>query len=190
MCYLEIFSSRIYSFFLFKFVKVRKFIESNWSKGCELNFTNKNVLLSVVFIIKGRWSDLWFFIYVFIKPLWNRHPSFKGILHPKMLLTLKLLQNCMSFFLLLNTKEDILKNDWNFGTIDFHSRKKILWKSMVPKFQSFFNFWVEYPFKGTFHFKIHFWCVLSYLKGIQDVGVFVSGVVSILIFLGQTVLVC
>jgi len=32
----------------------------------------------------------------------------------------------LSFFL-LNTKEDILKNDWNqtvFGTIDFHSRKK------------------------------------------------------------------
>jgi len=27
----------------------------------------------------------------------------------------------MSFFLLLNTKEDILKNDWNFGTTDFHS---------------------------------------------------------------------
>jgi len=26
----------------------------------------------------------------------------------------------MSFFLLLNTKEDILKNDCNFGTIDFH----------------------------------------------------------------------
>jgi len=45
----------------------------------------------------------------------------------------------MSFFLLLNTKEDILKNNWNFGTIDFHIRKKILWKSMVPKFQSFFK---------------------------------------------------
>jgi len=27
----------------------------------------------------------------------------------------------MSFFLLLNSKEDFLKNDWNFGTIDFHS---------------------------------------------------------------------
>jgi len=27
-----------------------------------------------------------------------------------------------------------------FGTIDFHCRKKkILWKSMVPKFQSFFK---------------------------------------------------
>jgi len=32
--------------------------------------------------------------------------------------------------------------------------------------------------------------VLAYLKGIQDVGVFVSIVFSILIFLGQTVLVC
>jgi len=27
----------------------------------------------------------------------------------------------MSFFLLLNTKEYILKSDWNFGTTDFHS---------------------------------------------------------------------
>jgi len=27
----------------------------------------------------------------------------------------------MSFFLLLKIKEDILKNDWKFGTIDFHS---------------------------------------------------------------------
>jgi len=26
----------------------------------------------------------------------------------------------MSFFLLLNTKEYILKNDWNFNTIDFN----------------------------------------------------------------------
>jgi len=37
------------------------------------------------------------------------------------------------------------------------------------------------------HFEINFWYVLSYLKGIQDVGVFASAVVSILIFLGQTV---
>jgi len=29
------------------------------------------------------------------------------------LLTLKLLQTCMSVFLLLDIKEDILKNDWN-----------------------------------------------------------------------------
>jgi len=40
----------------------------------------------------------------------------------------------MSFFLLLNTKEDIPKNDQNFGTIDFHSIIffVLLWKSMVP----------------------------------------------------------
>jgi len=35
-----------------------------------------------------------------------------------------------------------------------------------------------------------FFNVLAYLKGIHDVGVFVSTVVSILIFSGQTVLVC
>jgi len=42
-------------------------------------------------------------------------------------------------------------------------------------------------FKGTVHFEIDFWYVLAYLKGIQDVGLFVSPVFSILIFLGQTV---
>jgi len=41
--------------------------------------------------------------------------------------------------------------------------------------------------KGIVQFEINFWCVLAYLKGIQDVGVFVSAVFSILIFLGQTV---
>jgi len=45
-------------------------------------------------------------------------------------------------------------------------------------------------FKGIVHFEIHFWYVLAYLKGNQDVVVFVSAVVSILIFLDQTVLVC
>jgi len=44
--------------------------------------------------------------------------------------------------------------------------------------------------KGIVHFEIDFWYVLAYLKGIQDVGVFVSTVFSILIILGQTVLVC
>ena len=43
--------------------------------------------------------------------------------------------------------------------------------------------------KGIVHFEIEFWYVLAYLKGIQDVGVFFSAVFSILIFLGQTVLV-
>jgi len=27
--------------------------------------------------------------------------------------------NLYDFFLLLNTKEDILKNDWNYGIVDF-----------------------------------------------------------------------
>jgi len=31
------------------------------------------------------------------------------------------MKKSMSLFLLMNTKEDILKNDWKFGTIDFHS---------------------------------------------------------------------
>jgi len=44
--------------------------------------------------------------------------------------------------------------------------------------------------KEIFHFEINFWHVLAYLKGIQDVGVFVSTVVSIFIFLGQIVVVC
>jgi len=36
-------------------------------------------------------------------------------------------------FLLLNTKEDILKNDWDFGTINLHSSFIfLLWKSMLP----------------------------------------------------------
>jgi len=43
--------------------------------------------------------------------------------------------------------------------------------------------------KGIVHFEINFWNVLAYLKGIQDGGVFVSAVFSILIFLGQTVCV-
>jgi len=45
-------------------------------------------------------------------------------------------------------------------------------------------------FKGIVHFEINFWYVLAHPKDIQDVGVFVSTVVSILIFLGQTILVC
>jgi len=43
----------------------------------------------------------------------------------------------MSLFLRLKTKEHNLKNDWNFGTIDF-----LLWKSVV--FHTFFkisSFW-------------------------------------------------
>jgi len=48
------------------------------------------------------------------------------------------------------------------------------------------GYWEKFPlnwFKGIVHFEIDFWYILAYLKGIQDVGVFVSTVVSILIFL-------
>jgi len=41
--------------------------------------------------------------------------------------------------------------------------------------------------KGIVHFEKKCWYVLAYLKGIQDVGVFVSAVIWI--FLGQTVCV-
>jgi len=39
--------------------------------------------------------------------------------------------------------------------------------------------------KGIVHFEIKFCYVLAYLKGIQDVGVFVSTVFSILIIFGS-----
>jgi len=47
-----------------------------------------------------------------------------------------------------------------------------------------------YPFKGIVHFEINFWYVFAYLKGIQDVGVFVSTVFSTLTFFGRTCVVC
>jgi len=45
----------------------------------------------------------------------------------------------------------------------------------------------QYILKGIVHFDINFSYVLAYLKGIQDVGVFVSTVFSILTFFSQTV---
>ncbi len=45
-------------------------------------------------------------------------------------------------------------------------------------------------FKGIVHFEIKMWYLSAYPKGIQDVGVFFSSVDPILMFLGQTVLVC
>jgi len=49
---------------------------------------------------------------------------------------------------------------------------------------------MNYDIKGIVHFEINFCYVLAYLKGIQDEGVFVSAVFSILIFFGQTGVVC
>ncbi len=47
-----------------------------------------------------------------------------------------------------------------------------------------------YCVKGIVHFEIKIWYLSAYPKGIQDVGVFFSSVDPILMFLGQTVLVC
>jgi len=56
---------------------------------------------------------------------------------------LLLLQTYLSFFLLLNTNEDILKNELNFGTIDFHSIFFFYygsqWCQTTVWFQSFFK---------------------------------------------------
>ncbi len=46
------------------------------------------------------------------------------------------------------------------------------------------------PLIGIVHFEIKMWYLSAYPKGIQDVGVFFSSVDPILMFLGQTVLVC
>ncbi len=57
-------------------------------------------------------------------------------MHPKMnfchyLLTHMSFQTCMDFFLLLNTKEDILKNVGNQTVDGSHSMFSILWMSMA-----------------------------------------------------------
>ncbi len=49
---------------------------------------------------------------------------------------------------------------------------------------------VLFGLKGIVHFEIKIWYLSAYPKGIQDVGVFFSSVDPILMFLGQTVLVC
>ncbi len=63
--------------------------------------------------------------------------------------------------------------------------------------QTFERFWTLKPhlicinvIKGIVHFEIKIWYLSAYPKGIQDVGVFFSSVDPILMFLGQTVLVC
>ncbi len=60
----------------------------------------------------------------------------KGIVHPKMKILSsfthpQVFQTCMNVFVLLNTKEDILKNVGNRAVLD-HSIFFQLWKSMMP----------------------------------------------------------
>ncbi len=57
----------------------------------------------------------------------------------------------------------------------------------VPNFELYY--W-SFQLKGIVHFEIKIWYLSAYPKGIQDVGVFFSSVDPILMFLGQTVLVC
>ncbi len=57
---------------------------------------------------------------------------------------------------------------------------------LFKQIDSWFNKWL----KGIVHFEIKIWYLSAYPKGIQDVGVFFSSVDPILMFLGQTVLVC
>jgi len=45
--------------------------------------------------------------------------------------------------------------------------------------QFIYIFWMSYHFKWIVHFEITFWYVLAYLKGIQDICVFVSTVVAL-----------
>ncbi len=59
----------------------------------------------------------------------------------------------------------------------------------LQKFFFFFFFFCSL-IKGIVHFEIKIWYLSAYPKGIQDVGVFFSSVDPILMFLGQTVLVC
>jgi len=62
--------------------------------------------------------------------------------------------------------------------------KQLCWLIWFGNHGQFFRILWKDQFKGIVHFEINFWYVLAYLKGIQDVGVFVSIVVSILIYLG------
>jgi len=76
-------------------------------------------------------------------------------------------------------------------TSDLHgrtgSKQGVAGQDRESKFGSLSLLIVVDTVKGIVHLEINFWYVLAYLKGIQDVGVFVSTVVLILIFLGQTV---
>ncbi len=79
--------------------------------------------------------------------------------------------------------------DYNIvGQIE-HSGKLSLLNSAIYKSNTHF-YMCQTSIKGIVHFEIKMWYLSAYPKGIQDVGVFFSSVDPILIFLGQTVLVC
>ncbi len=82
--------------------------------------------------------------------------------------------------------------DWiPFRVLDFSS--KVLWSiektGHMQRALTFLNISISI-IKGIVHFEMKIWYLSAYPKGIQDVGVFFSSVDPILMFLGQTVLVC
>ncbi len=66
----------------------------------------------------------------------------------------------------------------------------LFWGLLKITFNSVIKLTVVLNIKGIVHFEIKIWYLSAYPKGIQDVGVFFSSVDPILMFLGQTVLVC
>ncbi len=80
---------------------------------------------------------------------------------------------------------------------EFHSPRHLCCGDVTIKVIWFDLIWCLWPLvaimrtiKGIVHFEIKIWYLSAYSKGIQDVGVFFSSVDPILMFLGQTVLVC
>jgi len=68
------------------------------------------------------------------------------------------------------------------------------WRTEYTKYLSkssdtLIKYYSSKSIKGLVHFEIDFWYVLAYLKGIQDVSVFVSTVFSFFTFFSQTVVV-
>ncbi len=76
--------------------------------------------------------------------------------------------------------------NWNFSKYSISDLKySILELELIFDSQPYI-----WCIKGIVHFEIKMWYLSAYPKGIQDVGVFFSSVDPILMFLGQTVLVC
>ncbi len=114
-----------------------------------------------------------FYLHTNMQTFWDQVKLLKGTVQPKMKilsfsLTVKFFQTCMSFFLLLNIKEDILKNvgiqtDSGFHWLPlwffFHSMefKQLFGCPLSAEINSYnlrvstswqdFQYWVNYPFK-------------------------------------------
>ncbi len=76
---------------------------------------------------------------------WGSMLAFKGTVHPKMkilssfLLTLMYFQTCMNVFVLLNTKEDILKNEGNGAVLVNQCFFSYYGSQWCPWLQTFFK---------------------------------------------------